>query len=71
MITWPSIPLLPHEITEIIDSQGQRNKAIMGRGVQLLFGCLHMGAVSGMGGARGGGTKEAQLCSPEEQEVMC
>lgn len=36
----------------------------MGRGVQLLFGCLSMDAVFGIGGARGGGIEEAQLNSP-------
>lgn len=34
-------------------------------------GCLSMDAVFGKGGARGRGTEEAQLCSPEEQQVMC
>lgn len=34
-------------------------------------GCLSMDVVLGKGGARGRGTEEAQLCSPEEQQVMC
>ena len=68
MITWPFIAFLPLEITEAIDSQGQRNRAITGQGVQLLYGSLSMDTVCGVtvkDSPHEGHTEEALLGSPE------